>query len=76
MSGTQYKEDEYVRCPFYCKESPTDIKCMGLCGDHTISTFPSRRAKEDFKYDFCCSIYTACPLFQAILEQQESMGTN
>lgn len=70
MSKTRFKEDSYVNCPYYRKEDATDIKCEGLCGDHTISSFTSTRKKEECKYDFCCGLYMNCPLYIALRQNE------
>ena len=70
-SGKRFKEDWRVRCPFYRKESPTEIRCAGLCGTHTTNTFRNRLEKEEHKYDFCNGIYTSCPLYIAIDENMD-----
>jgi len=64
MASTQYKEDEYVRCPFYTKESPIEIKCTGYYGMHSVEVFRDKKQKAEHKYDFCCGNYTACMLYQ------------
>ena len=66
---SSYKEDEYVLCPFYCKESPIEVKCLGIYGTHTITVFRSKREKNDHKYDFCCGNYAACVYYQTLEEQ-------
>jgi len=61
-NSNHYRQDAYVLCPYYCKEAPVEIKCLGICGSHTVNIFESRKAKVDFKEDFCCGNYKACPL--------------
>ena len=29
---TDYREDVYVKCPYYCKERALDIRCKGMIG--------------------------------------------
>lgn len=61
--STHYKEDSYVRCPYYRKEAPVEIKCNGLCGTHTIQCFESRQEKEQYKDDFCIGFFWNCPCY-------------
>lgn len=70
MSGTKFKADEYVRCPYYCKESSIDIRCAGIIGIHTTSDFPSRKAKEEYKAEYCCTygFYQGCPIYISLAE--------
>lgn len=70
MSDTRFKEDEFVRCPYYCKESSTDIRCAGLLGMHTTHDFFNKKAKEEYKKDFCCSLYMSCMVYQMLEEEQ------
>jgi len=57
-----YKEDSYVSCPYYRKESDIEVKCEGIVGTHTVSVFRSKKDKEEHKYDFCCGCFKACPI--------------
>lgn len=66
MSGTQYREDPYVECPYYRKESPVEIKCVGICGEHTTNTFSNKKSKQLHKDDFCCGFYFNCSLYIAL----------
>jgi hypothetical protein len=66
MPGTRFKQDSYVNCPYYCKETPVEVKCVGICGDHTLHHFKSGAAKNDFKADFCCGYYWNCPCYIAL----------
>lgn len=66
MSSTQYREDSYVKCPYYRKESPIEIKCVGICGDHTTNTFENKKAKQGYKEDFCRGYFWNCPLYIAL----------
>lgn len=66
MSSTHYKEDAYVKCPYYKKESSIEVKCEGICGTHTINFFESGKAKQDYKEDFCMELYWNCPLYRAL----------
>lgn len=69
MSTRYDQRDPYVVCPYYRRESPTDIKCVGLIGTHTISCFANSRDKVEYKEDFCkFGNYRACALYQAISE--------
>jgi len=68
MRKDHYKEDPFVLCPYYRKEAPIEIKCVGLCGSHTINIFESGAAKRDFKEDFCCAFYHNCPLYIGLVE--------
>ena len=45
-----YTEDEFVLCPYYLREDPIQVKCVGICGTHTINVFGSSKEKEDFKF--------------------------
>lgn len=65
---TKYKEDPYVLCPFYRKETPIQVKCAGICGTHTINDFNSSKDKQFYKDDFCCGYYWNCPLYIALVE--------
>lgn len=66
MSGSQYKPDSYVCCPYYCKESAIDIRCTGIFSPHITSTFQNARQKERYKERFCNSPKKCqkCPLYQ------------
>lgn len=66
--STKYKEDEYVKCPYYCKETSIDIKCKGICGTHSVQNFSSGSEKQDFKEDFCIGFYWNCSQFRALIE--------
>lgn len=66
MSSTQYREDPYVECPYYRKESPAEIKCTGICGDHTTNTFANKKTKQGYKEEFCCGFFFNCPLYIAL----------
>jgi hypothetical protein len=59
----KYKDDPYVMCPYYCKESAIEIRCMGIIGLHCTHDFKSAADKQEYKDDFCCGLYTSCPLF-------------
>lgn len=63
MPGTRFKQDSYVECPYYCKETPIEIKCKGICGTHTLQIFRSKKEKDDFKDNFCCSCFKGCPCY-------------
>ena len=64
-----YKEDEHVRCPYYKRESPTEVRCAGLSGrTQTTNTFRTKADKEDFKEDFCNGFYWNCSLYRALEE--------
>jgi hypothetical protein len=65
---TQYKEDVYVKCPYYTKESAIAIKCDGVCGDHTINTYANEHDKNEYKEDFCRGFYWNCPLYITLKE--------
>lgn len=69
----RYKEDVYVMCPYYTKESATEIRCKGLIGLHCTHDFASCQDKEAYKEDFCSSLYTSCPLYLD-LQQDELAG--
>jgi len=69
--STKYKEDPYVLCPYYRKEAPIEIKCVGICGTHTLNIFESGKAKRDFKEDFCQALYKNCPLYIALEEDEK-----
>lgn len=60
---TKYKQDAYVRCPYYRKETAIEVKCEGLCGMNTINVYESGKAKQEYKEDFCCGFYWNCPLY-------------
>lgn len=66
MSSTKYRQDPYVTCPYYTKESSIEVKCFGICGDHTVNSFENKKAKQEFKDDFCCGYYWNCPLYIAL----------
>ena len=66
-----YIEDAFVLCPYYRKEEPIEIKCMGLCGEHTVNVFKSSNDKNDFKEDFCCGLYQNCPLYRGLIEDEK-----
>lgn len=60
---TDYREDAYVKCPYYCKERALDIRCKGMIGLHTTHDFATKADKEAYKRDFCLTLYTSCPLY-------------
>lgn len=68
-----YREDSYVKCPFYKKESFTEIKCTGIIGTHTTSDFKNKAKKEEHKFDFCCGNYHGCPICQEIEKNEEAI---
>ena len=68
-----YKEDDYVKCPFYRSETPIEIKCDGIIGCHTVSVFRTKNRKEEYKYDFCCGNYRACPIEQENEKNEEAV---
>lgn len=63
---TRFKQDPYVKCDYYCKETAIEIKCKGICGRHTVNVFESGQDKKDYKDDFCNGLYWNCPLHIAI----------
>lgn len=63
-----YIEDVFVLCPYYTKEEPITIKCVGLCGSHTANIFENSQEKNEFKEDFCCGLYQNCPLYRGLIE--------
>ena len=67
MPGTRFKQDAYAKCPYYCKETPVEVMCVGICGDHTLHHFPSGAAKREFKADFCQGFYWNCPCYIALV---------
>lgn len=69
--ASQFYMDAYVLCPFYTKENPIDIKCQGLCGSHSIQEFKSGKAKNEYKDDFCMSLYWNCPQYRALMEDYD-----
>lgn len=69
--STKYKEDAYVKCPYYRKESAIEIKCVGICGIHTMQCFESGKAKQLYKDDFCIGFYWNCPCYQALVEDDK-----
>lgn len=73
MPNGSYIEDENVLCPFYMRESVLNVKCEGLCGQHTINAFASKKQKIEYKYDFCQSCYQGCPLYIALEKQYEEV---
>lgn len=68
----RYKEDAYVKCPCYHKESPTEIRCDGIVGVLNTASFRTRKEKEAHKYDFCDGLYKACPIYQTISDNYET----
>ena len=72
MNSKTYREDNYVICPFYKKESSTEIKCTGIVGVHTTTDFNSKKAKEYHKEDFCCGNYNGCPICQENMKNEEA----
>lgn len=70
MARGTFNDDVYVRCPYYRKESATEIKCTGLCGTHTTQHYENKKAKEEWKYDFCMGLYMNCPM-EIALETNE-----
>ena len=69
--SSRYREDVYVRCPYYRKEAPIEIRCQGIIGTHTINIFANKLKKEEHKDDFCCGLYMSCPLYQSLLIDEE-----
>jgi len=65
-SVNTYQRDPYVKCKYYRKESSTDIKCLGVCGTHTINTFVTKADKKEYKADFCNGYMWNCPLYIAL----------
>jgi hypothetical protein len=66
MRRYKYKEDEYVLCPYYRKESQIEIKCAGICGKSTANVYQSEKDKTDYKENFCSGFYWNCPLYRAL----------
>ncbi len=65
------KEDSYVVCPYYRKEDPISIKCAGVIGEHTISEFFNKKAKEEYKDNFCKEkTYAGCPIYIALSQEE------
>lgn len=60
-SRAKYKEDPYVVCPYYHKESSVEVRCEGLCGSATVHYFESGNEKKEFKDNFCQGFYWNCP---------------
>ena len=69
MPGSQFREDDYVRCPFYTKETPIEVRCVGYYGEHDTRSFRSKAEKEDHKEDFCCGNFYACVHYQELEER-------
>lgn len=64
--STRFKEDSYVKCPYYCKDDSIHIKCKGICGSHSIQEFLGGKAeKESFEDDFCRDMYWNCSQYRA-----------
>lgn len=71
MTSKRFREDEFVKCPFYRKEDAITIKCDGICGEHTLNSFRNGAAKDDWKDEFCIGYYWNCRLYRAIAEDIE-----
>lgn len=67
-----YREDTYVLCPYYRGDIGINIRCVGIIGVCTTSSFPTKRDLTDFKDDFCrCKSYQACPIYQTLDEDKK-----
>lgn len=73
MPGSQYRSDDHVKCPYYTKESPTDLRCSGIIAQHTTHDFRNKREKQEYKSDFCNGLYTSCIIYQ-ILDEEASFN--
>lgn len=65
-----FREDWRMKCPYYRKEAPREIRCVGVIGTHTTNTFAN---KEDMRYhkdNFCNGLYMGCPVYQANMENE------
>lgn len=71
---SQYYCDRIVKCPYYRKESKTEIKCKGLCGTHTVQIFRDGMDKKNYKDDFCNGLYWNCPVNIALEIDNGEMG--
>lgn len=66
MTGSQFREDPFVLCPYYRKETPVEVRCVGYVGTHSTQVFRSKVEKEEWKYDFCCGNWQGCPHYQYV----------
>lgn len=71
--SSQFRQNEYVRCPYFRRESATEIRCCGLCGSVTTQTFENSKGKQDWCRDFCMDpkTYEGCPMYQALAQEEE-----
>lgn len=67
--NTYRKNEFHDYCPYYRKESPTEIRCKGIVGEHTTSTFHDKASKKEYMKDFCLTdCHEGCAIYQAIKE--------
>lgn len=67
------KEDPYTMCPFYRKENAIEIRCKGIIGQQTTSTFLNKQQKLEYKANFCnCMCFKGCPLYQSLSSEEQT----
>jgi len=66
MHTKNYKEDEYVLCPFYKNESALEIRCEGIVSLINASIFATKAAKDEHKEEHCIGLYRTCPIYQEL----------
>lgn len=66
----RYREDSYAVCPYYKKESTTEIKCCSALGNQNMTIYGSERQKDAIKVRYCNNIknHTTCPVYEMLLK--------
>lgn len=66
---TKFDRDKMALCPFYRRESATQIKCDPIVGRFNLIDFATAAEKKDYKEDFCKGLYQSCAIYQVLEEQ-------
>ena len=71
--SSQFRQNDYARCPYFRRESATEIRCSGLCGSATTQTFENSQGKQEWCRDFCMDMktYEGCPMYQALAQEED-----
>lgn len=68
----RFKEDSYVRCPYYRKENSLEIRCASCIGGRNDTTwFRTVHSKDEYKEDFCVGNFYGCIKYQILAEEED-----
>ena len=62
-----HKEDEYVQCPYYRKDTPQTVNCEGVVdGSGVRLGFSTLQQFRDYKAAFCRQCWQNCRIAQML----------